>query len=163
MNRLAGTLPIQTADRYGPPGAFPGINHTAMNPMKKIEQWMIEQIHTCLDRSYDNHSASKFNTSVHACGSGVRYTPGYERWIEVKLNGELIAAIYPFTSRIRIYDADGIINRSRINAILREFAPYLKVEKRKDGIVVVDSHRIWPLPDVQPLTGNWYTSYSVVA
>jgi hypothetical protein len=131
--------------------------------MKKIEQWMIEQIHTCLDRSYDNYSASKFNTSVHACGSGVRYTPGYERWIEVKLNGELIAAIYPFISRISIYDADGIINRSRINAIFREFAPSMRIEKRDDRIMIIDKHRMWIAPDIQPLTDNWYTTYGVAA
>ena len=131
--------------------------------MKTIEKWMIKEIKFYLDHS-DIAGASKFyNTMVESCYSGIRWTAGYDSWIEVNLNGELIAAIYPFTSRLVIGNADGIMNRSRINAILRELAPHMRVEKRKEGIVVVDSHRMWSSPDIQPLTDNWYTRYSIAA
>ena len=127
--------------------------------MKRIEQWMIEQIHYCLDHGDYNGSTTRFNTTVSACYSGVRHTAGFNIWIEVKLNDQIIAIFYPFTSQLIVRNADGIINRSRINAIFREFAPHFRIEKRNDQILIVDSHRAWYRPDIQPLADNWYAHY----
>jgi hypothetical protein len=131
--------------------------------MKKIEKWMIDQIHYCMDHSDYCGSLTRFNTTVSACYTGIRWTPGYDKWIEVKLNSDIIAVFYPFTSRLIVRNADGIINRSRINAIFREFAPSMRIEKRDDRIMIIDKHRMWIAPDIQPLTDNWYTTYGVAA
>ena len=130
--------------------------------MKKIEQWMIKQIHYCMDHADYCGSVTRFNTTVSACYSGIRWTAGYNIWIEVRINDQIIAVFYPFTSQLIVRNADGIINRSRINAIFREFAPHFKVEKRADEIVCIDSHETWHKPDVQPLADNWYAHYRAV-
>ena len=130
--------------------------------MKTIEKWMIKKIKFYLDHS-DIAGASKlYNTTVGSCYSGIRWTAGYNIWIEVRINDQIIAVFYPFTSQLIVRNADGIINRSRINAIFREFAPHFQVEKRADEIVCIDSHKVWHKPDVQPLADNWYAHYRAV-
>lgn len=137
------------------------LHSIANETMTKINQWMIEQIHYCLDRSYDNYTSTRYNTTIAACGSGVRHCPGYNRWIEVRFDGVTLAEIHPFTSQLIIRHCDRLLHSSRINAIFREFADHFRVEQRDNQTVTVDRHSIWREPEILPLVPGWHTRIGV--
>lgn len=86
--------------------------------MRVIERKMIAAI-----RSESDYWKND-NTSVRTIHSGIHHTPSYDKKIEVRLHGNLIAEIFPLNRSIRVSSCGWRNNttKSRLNAILHEYA-----------------------------------------
>lgn len=93
---------------------------------RKIELQMIAAIRdTLTDSGFEGCYWKSANTSVWQGHSGTRGTYSHDRWIEVILHGTVVALIEPNVRRVSLYTGgfNTTTTRSRINAVLREFAP----------------------------------------
>ena len=94
--------------------------------MRKIEAQTIQAVRTLANRAHYNGSLFKSgNTEVCQIHSGIVGTSGYDRTIQVKLHGNVIASFYPATDTFTVSDAgwQTTTTKSRINALLSVFNP----------------------------------------
>jgi hypothetical protein len=108
---------------------------------RKIELQMIAAIRdTLTDSGFEGCYWKSANTSVWQGHSGTRGTYSHDRWIEVILHGTVVALIEPNVRRVSIYTGgfNTTTTRSRINAVLREFAPGWNLCQRNGKPTVFD-------------------------
>jgi hypothetical protein len=94
--------------------------------MRKIEAQTIQAVRTLANRAHYNGSLFKSgNMEVCQIHSGIVGTSGYNRIIQVKLHGNLIASFCPATDTFTVSDAgwQTTTTKSRINALLSVFNP----------------------------------------
>lgn len=94
--------------------------------MRKIEAQTIQAVRTLANRAHYNGSLFKSgNMEVCQIHSGIAGTSSYDRIIQVKLHGNLIASFYPSTDTFTVSDAgwQTTTTKSRINALLSVFNP----------------------------------------
>ena len=93
--------------------------------MRKCEAQMVEAIRDLTGAAdFQGCRWKGGNTEVIQCHEGVAHTMGYERSIEIKLHGNLIATIWPTDGRMKVMDADHRTNttKSRLNSLLCSFS-----------------------------------------
>ena len=98
----------------------------ANQAMRKIEAQTIQAIRTLANRANFNGRLFKSgNMEVEQIHLGVAGTVHYDRIIQVRLHGSVIARLYPLTDTFTLYDAGYQTNttKSRLNAILSVFNP----------------------------------------
>jgi hypothetical protein len=94
--------------------------------MRIVEAKMIQAIRAALGSSHaDGRLLKCSNTEVTQTHHGITHTPGYYREVEIRLHGNLIAAVEPDLMRIRMDDCGyrTATTKSRLNALLRAFVP----------------------------------------
>jgi hypothetical protein len=94
--------------------------------MRKIEAQTIQAVRTLATRAdYAGRLFKSGNTEVEQIHLGVAGTVNYDRRIQVKLHGNVIAIFYPATDTFTVSDAgrQNATTKSRINAILSVFNP----------------------------------------
>jgi hypothetical protein len=94
--------------------------------MRKIEAQTIQAVRTLANRAHYNGSLFKSgNMEVCQIHSGIAGTVHYDRTIQVKLHGNIIASFYPATDTFTLSDAgwQTVTTKSRINALLSVFSP----------------------------------------
>jgi hypothetical protein len=101
-----------------------------------------------------------YNTVVESCYSGIRWTPSYDSWINVKVDGDVIATLYPLTGRLWLRNLDTFIKRRRANAILCNLIEGYRIAKVGDKLHVVDSRFGYPVNELFPEGG--YVFHGVI-
>ena len=94
--------------------------------MRKIEAQTIQAVRTLANQADFNGRLFKSgNMEVEQIHLGAAGTVHYDRIIQVRLHGSVIARLYPLTDTFTLYDAgyQTNITKNRINAILSVFNP----------------------------------------
>jgi hypothetical protein len=110
--------------------------------MRKIEAKMIESIRWA-DRSKAGRIFKADNTEVEFSHHGIHGTFGYQRYILIKLHGNLIAKIEDvYKGIVTLYTQGWHTNttKSRINAILSHFLPEYGVYQQDRVWYIAKNH-----------------------
>ena len=94
--------------------------------MRKIEAQTIQAVRTLANRAdFNGRLLKSGNMEVEQIHLGVAGTVHYERIIQVRLHGSVIARLYPLTDTFTVSDAGYQTNvtKNRINALLSVFSP----------------------------------------
>jgi hypothetical protein len=94
--------------------------------MRKIEAQTIQAVRTLANRAdFNGRLLKSGNMEVWQTHLGIAGTVNYDRIIQVKLHGNIIATFYPATDTFTVSDAgwQTTTTKSRINALLSVFSP----------------------------------------
>ena len=94
--------------------------------MRKIEAQTVQAVRTLANQAdFNGRLLKSGNMEVWQIHSGIAGTVNYDRMIQVKLHGNVIATFYPATDTFTLSDAGWQTNttKSRINALLGVFNP----------------------------------------
>jgi hypothetical protein len=100
--------------------------------MRKVEAGMVASILDVINSDKSGRVYSCGNTTVDVVHEGVKYTPSYDRFIEVRLHNELIARISTVGApRITLSDCgyETATTKSRLNVLLDCFTEESRVHQ----------------------------------